>query len=154
MSSDHATAVDPSSPLAALGNFRVLVAKGKEKGASAIVEAEAPIRMLVGSSSACTLCLTDRRVSRRHLALSVTERGLHVTDLGSTNGTFINGLRVESAFAFVGSEIQLGDTVLAVELAAPPRDTAFSSKTSFGRTIGASPAMRRLYPLCERAAAS
>src|SRR5436190_11254770 len=112
---EPATAVDPSSPTAAIGGFRVVVSKGKDKGASAVVDPEAPNRTLVGSSSACALCLADRRVSRRHIALAVSERGLHVTDLGSTNGTFVNGLRVESAFAFVGSEIQIGDTVLEVE---------------------------------------
>ena len=41
------------------------------------------------------LNLDDGRVSRRHLTLAATDDGLVVTDLGSTNGTLVNGVRID-----------------------------------------------------------
>ena len=42
------------------------------------------------------LTVDDGRVSRRHLTLTATDDGLVVTDLGSTNGTLVNGVRIEA----------------------------------------------------------
>lgn len=53
---------------------------------------------IIGRGSQCSLQFDVRGVSRRHLALQVLQgRGLVVRDLGSTNGTFVNGQRVREA---------------------------------------------------------
>jgi transcriptional regulator with PAS, ATPase and Fis domain len=74
-------------------------------------------------------------------------------DLGSTNGTTVNGLRVGDAHLRGGETVQVGDTRLLVERRGATTATG-SAATSFGTMLGASPEMRRLYPLCERIAAS
>ncbi|MCW5936478.1 MAG: FHA domain-containing protein [Fimbriimonadaceae bacterium] len=57
----------------------------------------------------------DSQASRRHATVTPTQAGLIVTDLGSTNGTFVNGQRVTSAQARPGDTILIGSTQFRVE---------------------------------------
>jgi serine/threonine protein kinase len=62
-------------------------------------------------------------ISRQHCRVEMGERGLVVTDLGSANGTFVNGLRLKpssSALVRPGDKVQLGKTVLEVSLENAP----------------------------------
>ena len=66
----------------------------------------------------------DFRVSRRHIALTANVDGLTLTDLGSSNGTTVNGTRVTSPVVVrTGDVIRLGGTEIGVveRTAAPPR---------------------------------
>ena len=59
--------------------------------------------------------LDDSKVSRRHLQLRVTGEGLVVSDLGSTNGTFVDGTRIsEPTTVTAGTTIRVGSTDLVV----------------------------------------
>ena len=68
----------------------------------------------IGSSDDCHLALGDPAVSRYHLELRPADGGLQIVDLGSTNGTWVGGARVERGWAPSGSTIQIGDTHLQV----------------------------------------
>jgi pSer/pThr/pTyr-binding forkhead associated (FHA) protein len=57
----------------------------------------------------------DAGASRRHAVLQPGVGGLAVTDLGSTNGTFLNGQRVSQATAGPGDMLKLGSTTFRVE---------------------------------------
>lgn len=140
----------PSSfPSAAL---LVDVIEGEDRGARLLVDASAPGALLVGTSAACQLVVTDRQVSRRHASLELAPGGLRVRDLGSTNGTFVGDARVFDAVIGEGARVRLGQaTVLSVARSDAPVKLA-PSGTGFGRIVGASAAMRRLYPVLERLA--
>jgi pSer/pThr/pTyr-binding forkhead associated (FHA) protein len=57
--------------------------------------------------------LTDPKVSRRHLALDASAQGLRLTDLGSTNGSRLNGRRIDGSEVLrEGDEIELGESVM------------------------------------------
>jgi DNA segregation ATPase FtsK/SpoIIIE, S-DNA-T family len=75
--------------------------------------------IVVGRAATCHLPVLDPDVSRRHLTLSVTASGVTVRDLGSTNGTRIEGNPVCSSGseAAVGDAIQLGNSTLTVTCA-------------------------------------
>jgi hypothetical protein len=60
------------------------------------------------------ITLDDGYMSRDHAALTVGPAGAVLVDLGSTNGTFVNGARVERALLSEGDEIRLGQTTLLV----------------------------------------
>jgi len=109
---------------------------------------------LVGTSPSCDLRLTDRQVSRRHARLEAEGQRVRVEDLDSTNQSFINAVAVLEGYAVPDDLIRLGSTTLRVERdqAGPVEPIAVTS--GFGRLVGASPQMRRLYPLCERLATS
>src|SRR5260370_41499630 len=75
-------------------------------------------------------------------------------DLHSTNGTLVEGVEVAEAFLRGGEHLTVGETVFRVDLAAPESEHPISPATAFGRVLGVSTAMRRLYPWCERLASS
>lgn len=68
----------------------------------------------VGRESGAILLPFDANVSRRHASLNPSPGGLQVVDLGSTNGTLLNGTRVSQALAKIGDQIQIGQTVFQV----------------------------------------
>jgi transcriptional regulator with GAF, ATPase, and Fis domain len=84
----------------------------------------------------------------------VTERELHLTDLGSTNRTYASGFAVVEAYLRGGEVLRLGNTVIRVDRVEEECDVPLPRATRFGRVVGSSVEMRRLYPLCERVAAS
>jgi DNA-binding NtrC family response regulator len=134
-------------------SFEILVTEGPDTGKRIVLDDTRPARLLVGSGALCDLRLGGRDVSRRHLALELGESALRIEDVGSTNGTFINGVRIREALLTGGEVVRLGSTSLQIErtkaTAAP-----LSSAVSFGKVRGASREMRRLYPLCDRIAQS
>src|SRR6185503_17274512 len=76
-----------------------------------------PDTFLIGRSNDAHLCLTnDRFFSRNHCLLEITPPHCFLRDLGSTNGTFVNGKRVSEAFLESGAQIQGGETVLLIEV--------------------------------------
>jgi DNA-binding NtrC family response regulator len=133
--------------------FRLVVGTGPEQGKSLSIDARRVSRALVGQSATCELLLSDKLVSRRHAAFEIAGSRLQLTDLGSTNGTRVNDVAVTSAFLEGGERIEIGGTTLHVERSDATR-VSLPPETSFGRVIGGSPAMRKLYPLFARLAAT
>lgn len=64
----------------------------------------------IGRGDDCDLVLDEATVSRRHALLRRTPQGWDLRDLGSTNGTRVNGWRVERAALHPGDELALGVT--------------------------------------------
>jgi ABC transport system ATP-binding/permease protein len=68
---------------------------------------------LIGSHPDCDLVVDDPHVSGRHCQLTRTTQGFQLVDLNSTNGTYVNGRRVEGMVVVqVGDEIGLGSSKL------------------------------------------
>jgi FHA domain-containing protein len=78
--------------------------------------------LVVGRENA-DLTVEDEEVSRRHLAVRPHEDGVELEDLGSTNGTFVDGARL-SAVVVVSSaaHVTLGETRLEIEVDVPEPD--------------------------------
>src|SRR3954466_7828250 len=112
----------PGSPTAT-ATFRLWVESGPDAGKEIRIDGTQPSRVLVGTSPACGFRLTDRQVSRRHAAIDVTPEGLRLADLGSTNGTWANGLFViEVRLTGAGDVLRLGDDFIRVEIVAAPAE--------------------------------
>jgi two-component system, NtrC family, response regulator HydG len=154
---DRSTTLQPlAQARAAAGrtSFRLVVLEGPDQGAVFSFDASTPSPILVGTSPACQLRLRDPHVSRRHLALEVGEGRVHATDLASTNGTRVAGVGFTGAFLEPGAVVVLGATAAQLELSESSPPPMFSSERDFGRVLGASIEMRRLYPLLARLAQS
>ena len=76
---------------------------------------------MIGRSDDAQFCLPhDRFFSRHHCILEIAPPQAFIRDLGSTNGTYVNGMRVDTAYLKSGDRIQGGETVLEVEVSAGP----------------------------------
>jgi len=90
---------------------------------------------MIGRSEDSHFCLPhDRFFSRHHCIVEIAPPQAFLRDLGSTNGTFVNGLRVESTYLKHGDRIQGGETVLEVGVigdydSQAPAAQRFSEKT-------------------------
>jgi hypothetical protein len=71
--------------------------------------------LTVGRAPDNGLVLGDSRVSRHHARLQARRGTLVFTDLGSTNGSRLNGVRVDECALGIGDRVLVGDTVLVVE---------------------------------------
>jgi hypothetical protein len=69
---------------------------------------------VVGREGTCDVYVESNQVSRRHCLLQVTERGLLVKDLESTNGTFVNGTPMSDGYINDGDRLSLGTYVLTL----------------------------------------
>jgi hypothetical protein len=74
----------------------------------------APGSCVLGRSSGCDLVLDDGAVSRRHAELALRGGACMIRDLGSCNGTLVNGRRVRRAELRAGDILCLGETVVRV----------------------------------------
>ncbi len=70
--------------------------------------------MLIGRSRRCDVTIRSPLVSRRHCRLESRDRGVFLRDLGSQNGTWIDGERIDHAFLQEGDRFVAGDVVLRV----------------------------------------
>ncbi|HYG76849.1 MAG TPA: GGDEF domain-containing protein [Planctomycetota bacterium] len=68
-------------------------------------------KFVIGREKECELMVEDQDVSRRHASIEFTPRGYIITDLNSTNGTFINDDKVNRAVLKTGDLIRLGKTI-------------------------------------------
>ncbi len=130
--------------------FRLCVTEGLDAGKVFELDGGEPSRILVGTAAACTVQLTDKTVSRRHVALDIVGKRARISDLGSTNGTQVNGLTITEAYLDGGEVVAVGATTFRLERADSAKKVKLPMQAGFGPVVGASTEMRRLYPLCER----
>jgi len=131
--------------------FILKVVDGPDRGRE---RASSGPELSVGSAASNDLVLTDPTVSRHHFVLQVGPDGVILRDLDSTNGTTLAGYRVGSAHLRPGAIIGLGLTTLRLEELAEEVREPLSEFEQFGRAIGRSVAMRRLFAALQRIAAS
>ena len=90
--------------------LRIVDGKGRER----TVDVDGTL-LGIGRAADNGLVIDDTRVSRHHGRLQARRGALVYTDLGSTNGTRVNGLVVDEIALGLGDRIELGDTTLVVE---------------------------------------
>ena len=85
---------------------------GKYQGGEFPLEENREI--IVGRSSDLDMVLVEEMVSRRHARIRLVEGSVNIDDLGSTNGTFVNGERVTHAELQEGDRVLIGSNILKV----------------------------------------
>ncbi len=70
---------------------------------------------ILGRHSECHICVNADGISRKHAQVDVEADGLVVSDLGSSNGTFVNGKKIERADLKVGDELRLDNIRFLVQ---------------------------------------
>lgn len=125
------------------------VAAGPDKGKKATT-LDGLLR--VGGDTTNDLVLSDGTVSRRHIEVERTAAGLVLRDLGSRNGTWIDGRRIVTAYVEPGDKIQLGKTKIAVKQQTRGTEIEVAGGEAFGELVGASDAMRAVFSELKRTA--
>jgi transcriptional regulator with GAF, ATPase, and Fis domain len=106
----------------------------------------------IGSAPANDLVLGDDTVSAHHCEIVCRDGRFVLRDLGSTNGTSVDGVFVLEAYVTHGARIGLGETQLLFEGQRAFEAVAQSRSSSFGELIGASELMRSVFGVLERVA--
>jgi ABC-type multidrug transport system ATPase subunit/CRP-like cAMP-binding protein len=117
----------------------------EEEGRNLATLASARGRVRIGRGPDNDLIFNSRLVSRQHAIVEASEAGIHLRDLGSSNGTWVNGVAVRAIELRDGDEIQVGDERLvfdrrAIRRSAEPRGirieaAALTQTTKGGATI-------------------
>jgi DNA-binding NtrC family response regulator len=126
------------------------VSAGPDTGRSMVSDKE---RLRCGAHPGNDLVLVeDRTASRHHFEIQFTERGYLLVDLGSTNGTFLDGRRIERAYLSPGSQIRAGSSMLTFApldeevTIEPDRDSELCGM------VGQSMKMRQIFGLIKKIA--
>lgn len=91
------------------GQASLVVLAGRQVGQTFPLDREETV---LGRAPDCTVQLNGEGVSRRHARIVERGQGFHVEDLGSTNGTFVNGERVASRELADGDKLQIGESIV------------------------------------------
>jgi hypothetical protein len=135
----------------AFRRFRVEITAGPDRGATRVSEGP---ELSIGTAAANHLVLADRAVSRHHCAISATDQGFLLRDLESKNGTTLGGFRVLAAYLGPGAVIGVGETTLRFEALSEESVEPLAPGGRFGRVLGQSAAMRRIFAALPRIAAA
>ena len=100
------------------------------------------------------MVLNEETVSRYHGKVVQEEDGYVLVDLGSTNGTFINGVRIREAYLKSGCTMQLGKMEIKFFYADEKLPIVPSQKSALGKLIGNNVKMREIYGIIEKIAPS
>ncbi|MGE5610201.1 MAG: FHA domain-containing protein [Bacillota bacterium] len=99
---------------------------------------------VIGRREDCDIRIPLGEVSRKHCRLIMEGDALRVEDLGSSNGTFLNGARVQESPVQPGDQLQIGPVVFTVQINGVPADdeiqpAAPAAPSDDTRTGGAAP---------------
>src|SRR5690348_3661938 len=130
------------------GALTLVVLSGAKKGT--IVRLGDQAR--VGKADDNDLVLPDDTVSRHHCELVREGDAVRVRDLGSTNGTRVDGTRVTDALLSPGAVLKVGEVEIGLRPGAQKTEVLPSDETSFGPALGQSLAMRTIFGVLERIA--
>lgn len=149
----HGTQVrdDGTGPMIIQHRQRLVVIEGPDRGLELEFDGT---HISIGTSSKNDVQLHDKTVSRRHCEISVRGERYIVKDLGSTNGTFLDGTPVVEAFLSPGMAIRLGDTEVLFEPKKKWERVSEAEDDHFGELYGTSRAMRGVFSLLAKVAAT
>src|SRR5690242_1303013 len=119
--------------------LKVEIVDGPDRGKVAVTGDDV---ISIGTARDNSAVVTDFTVSRYHLELAARPGGILVTDLGSTNGTYVGGIRIERAVVPPGTQLVLGGTTIRVDDAARRTVAVQGSQQLVGLRAASVPMLR------------
>ena len=95
------------------GGGSAVVLSGFYEGLEVMLDRD---RIVIGRGRKADLALAEATISRAHAAIGYDEAGVYLEDLGSTNGTLVNGARVAKQLLKCDDEIQMGKLRIGITL--------------------------------------
>ena len=137
------------SPAGAIRSIHVEVVTGPDAGKELAAASE---RVVIGTHRTADLVLTDRTVSRFHVELVIENDAVVVRDLGSSNGTLLDGVELVHGRLRGPTIVQIGHTELRIDVQGDAIALVLAPQEQFGALVGASPVMRLAFERLEQAA--
>jgi len=109
---------------------------------------------IIGSLQSCDVCINDPFVSRNHCRIEHNKGKIIIIDLASTNGTYVENIRIEKVSVPPSGVFRVGKTTIRYKLDINTEKIEPSERESLGPLIGKSKPMREVYTLIERIAPS
>jgi DNA-binding NtrC family response regulator len=134
-----------------LSRCALLVLSGDQKGEQRVLDGDL---LRIGKNADNDLVLTDTTVSREHCEIARDPKGYLLRDLGSTNGTLLDGAEIKEGYLKPGAVLTVGRIELQVRTYAERIELLPSERDRFGELVGRDPAMREIFGLLERVSAS
>lgn len=134
-----------------LRKSKLVVVAGADQGKELEIDRS---RISGGRSVVNDLCLNDKAVSGTHFEISSTDEGYRLRDLDSTNGTFIEGLRIKEVYLKPSTKFQVGHSLVLFQPTNEVVEIALSQADRFGDALGSSVAMREVFAILEKVAPS
>lgn len=125
----------------------LVILSGDARGREKIIEGDL---FRIGKSRENELVLADETVSRAHCEIVQQARGYLLRDLGSTNGTLLDGAEIKEAWLKPGAVITVGTVELKVRPFSQRVEILPSDASSYGEVVGRALPMRRVFGLLEQ----
>ena len=125
----------------------LLISQGLEQGKQFRLDRA---QVLIGRDVSSDVCVRDIEASRKHCRITQEGSGYFVADLGSSNGTYVNGTRIKRAALSSGDRIRVGSTEITFKQAttddatAPSRLDVLTSAASPATLTAVSPELSEL----------
>ncbi|MBT3182225.1 MAG: sigma 54-dependent Fis family transcriptional regulator [Deltaproteobacteria bacterium] len=104
----------------------------------------------IGKRETNDLVIVDKTVSRNHLEIEYSSDSFLLRDLGSTNGSFLNGSKVKEAYLSPGDHIKVGNTTIEFVAYDEKVKIEPSINEEFGKMVGKSRKMRQIFSILEK----
>lgn len=138
---------DETADVVSLRKCQLVVTEGPTRGKKITLDKNI---IKVGKRPTNDLVLTDTTVSRSHMEIEYTSDSFLLRDLGSTNGTYLNGSRVKEAYLLPGDMIKVGNSVIEFLAFDQKVQIEPSEKTEYGMMVGKSRKMRQIFSILEK----
>ncbi len=125
----------------------LVILSGEGRGREKVIEGDL---FRIGKSRENELVLADETVSRAHCEIIRERRGYLLRDLGSTNGTLLDGAEIKEAWLKPGAVITVGKVELKVRPFSERIEILPSDSNTYGEAVGKSVSMRAVFGLLER----
>jgi transcriptional regulator with GAF, ATPase, and Fis domain len=149
MDSTQLLGIDDTKEVISFRKCQLVPLEGPDKGKKFDLSKSS---LKVGKKDNCDIILTDKTVSRNHFEIIRHQDNFLLRDLESTNGTFINDIRVREAFLTPGDVIKIGKSRLEFIAFDENVQIEPSQHDVFGEAVGQSRKMRQIFGILERIA--
>jgi len=139
--------LEETPDVVSLRKCQLVVADGSDRGKKITLDRNVT---KVGKRDTNDFILSDKTVSRLHFEIEYTSDSFLLRDMGSTNGTYLNGSKVKEAYLTPGDLIKAGNTTMEFVSFDEKVKIEPSTENSFGMMVGKSKKMRQIFSILEK----
>ncbi|MFN0059675.1 MAG: sigma 54-interacting transcriptional regulator [Planctomycetota bacterium] len=119
-------------------HIRLTILEGRDLGQTRRFRIERGQQLVLGRHEECDVPLWDEAASRRHALIELIDEAVVITDLGSSNGTFVNEAQIDKRALRSGDRVRIGETHMRLEMEGFQRRETVIIKSDASYTVESS----------------